>query len=102
MMRLTVRLHTPPLAFCSFQNIWLACVSGWASGANTPERSVSTPSVIVLSAIPGPVFSDPPLDADDDELEPLLPQPAAIAHSSTASPTAPIRKDRVMRSPPWV
>src|SRR3954463_7795389 len=100
MMRLTVRLHTPPLTFCSFQYIWLACVSGCASGENTPDRSVRTPSVIVLSVTPGPVLIDP---APDEEVppevsSPLLPQPLAATNSRAAArPAAPIRNDRVMQ-----
>src|SRR2546423_5957725 len=100
MMRLTFRPHTPPLAFWSLQNIWLALVSGPASGAKTPDRSVRTPSVIVLSAIPGPVLiepEDPPLDVLD---EPLLPH--AASDSATTSPRARTRRERLMRFSPLV
>src|SRR3954454_24404222 len=98
MISLTLRPHTPPLAFWSVQNIWLAFVNGPASGGKTPDRSVRTPSVIVLSAIPGPVLSepeDPPADVFDD---PLLPQ--AASDNATASPTATRRRERFMRCSP--
>src|SRR5436190_1490589 len=102
MMSLTLRLHTPPLAFWSLQNIWLAFVSGPASGAKTPDRSVRTPSVIVLSATPGPALiepEDPPPDVLD---EPLLPQ--AASDNARASPTAATRSERFMTCSPllWV
>src|SRR3954452_20902670 len=100
-MRLTVRPQTPPLEFCWAQNIWLAFVSGPASGANTPERSVRTPSVMVLSVTPGPALIDPP--PPDDELveleEPLLPQAATASARMTA--TVNTRRTRVMRCAPW-
>src|SRR3954471_12385961 len=89
MIRLTLRLQTPPAAFCCCQNSWVDCVIGPASGANTPERSVRMPSEMVLSVMPGPVLiaPDPP---DDDELELLsellLPQPAASSSVITARP----------------
>src|SRR4051812_34251222 len=98
MMRLTFRPHTPPLAFWSLQNIWLAFVSGPASGAKTPDRSVRTPSVIVLSAMPGPALiepEDPPPDVLD---EPLLPH--AASDNATTSPTATTRRERLMRCSP--
>src|SRR5436190_12826741 len=100
MMRLTFRPHTPPLAFWSFQNIWLAFVSGPASGAKTPDRSVRTPSVIVLSAIPGPVLIDPDEPPPDVLDEPLLPH--AVSDNATASPTATTRRERFMRCSPLV
>src|SRR3954470_18250232 len=102
MMRLTFRPQTPPLAFWSLQNIWLAFVSGPASGAKTPDRSVRTPSVIVLSAIPGPVLIEPE-DPPPDELEvsePLLRHAASDA--ATVRPTARTRRKRLMLCPPSV
>src|SRR4051794_20738536 len=102
MMRLTFRPHTPPLAFWSLQNIWLAFVSGPASGAKTPDRSVRTPSVIVLSAIPGPALiepEDPPLD-EPVLSEPLLPH--AASDVATTRPTARTRRERLMRCSPLV
>src|SRR4051794_32366020 len=98
MISLTLRLHTPPLAFWSAQNIWLAFVSGPASGAKTPDRSVRTPSVIVLSAIPGPVLIEPE-DPPPDELdEPLLPH--AASDNATTRPRARTRRGRLMRCSP--
>src|SRR4051794_41646793 len=97
MMRLTFRPHTPPLAFWSLQNIWLAFVSGPASGAKTPDRSVRTPSVMVLSAMPGPALiepEDPPPDVLD---EPLLPHAAS---DNATSPTITTRRERLMRCSP--
>src|SRR3954452_6092836 len=98
-MRLTVRPQTPPLEFCWAQNIWLALVSGPASGANTPERSVRTPSEMVLSVTPGPVLTDPPPPPDEPpELEePLLPQAATASARMTA--TAKTRRTGVRRGP---
>src|SRR4051812_37165604 len=90
MIRLTLRLQTPPAAFCCCQNSWVDCVIGPASGAKTPDRSVRMPSEMVLSVMPGPVLIDPEPPDDDDELElesePLLPQPAASNRVTTASP----------------
>src|SRR4051794_33282896 len=101
MIRLTVRPHTPPLAFWSFQNIWLAFVSGPASGAKTPDRSVRTPSVIVLSAIPGPVLIEPDDPPDEVELsEPLLPH--AASDIDTTRHAARTRRERLMRCSPLV
>src|SRR5256885_14653336 len=101
MIRLTVRPQTPPLAFCCAQNIWLALVSGAASGANTPERSVRSPSVMVLAVMPGPALIDPPPD-DELELEelwPLLPQPAIVSPRTRA--IAKTRTRRLMQMSPW-
>src|SRR3954470_6929550 len=101
MMSLTCRPHTPPLAFWSLQNIWLAFVSGPASGAKTPDRSVRTPSVIVLSAIPGPVLiepEDPP--PDEVESEPLLPH--AASNNATTRHADRTRRERLMRCSPLV
>src|SRR3954451_19187568 len=82
-MRLTVRPHTPPWALRSFQKSWLACTIGLPSGANTPERSVSRPSVIVLLVTPGPTLTppDPPPPPPLEALlsAPLLPQPASAS-----------------------
>src|SRR3954452_2406185 len=100
MISLTMRPHTPPLPFWSVQNIWLAFVSGPASGAKTPDRSVRTPSVIVLSAIPGPALiepEDPPPDVLDD---PLLPH--AVSDVATTITTARTRRERLMRCSPLV
>src|SRR3954470_3375814 len=105
-MRLTVRPHTPPWALRSFQNSWLACTIGLPSGANTPERSVRRPSVIVLSVTPGPVFTapdEPPPLLDALLLEPLLPQPAA--RTSTMQTTSEPARDfveRLMQCSPWL
>jgi hypothetical protein len=100
-MRFTVLPQTPPLPFCSSQNIWLALVSGPASGAKTPERSVRTPSVIVLSVTPGPALIDPPSPDDEPpELdEPLLPQPAT--DSARMRLIAKTRRRRLMWCSPW-
>src|SRR3954447_13503456 len=100
-MRLTVCPQTPPLAFCWSQNIWLALVSGPASGANTPERSVRSPSVIVLAVTPGPALIDPPPPEDElEELEdPLLPQPTTGSARTMA--IAHMRRRRLMRGSPW-
>src|SRR3954452_11392361 len=93
MMSLTCRPHTPPLPFWSVQNIWLAFVSGPARGAKTPERSVRTPSVIVLSVIPGPALIEPedPLEVFD---EPLLPH--AASDTATTRHAARTRRERLM------
>src|SRR3954452_12234149 len=103
-MRLTVRPHTPPWALRSFQNSWLACTIGLPSGANTPERSVSRPSVIVLLVTPGPTLTPPeppppPLDALLSA--PLLPQPAS-ANSSKQIRMEPTRDffERLMQCSP--
>src|SRR3954451_9124140 len=102
MISLTVRPHTPPLPFWSVQNIWLAFVSGPASGAKTPDKSVRTPSVIVLSAIPGPVLIEPE-DPPPDEVElsePLLPH--AVSDNATTRHAARTRRERLMRCSPLV
>src|SRR3954471_15481348 len=100
MISLTLRPHTPPLAFWSVQNIWLAFVNGPASGAKTPDRSVRTPSVIVLSAIPGPVLTEPedPPPAEVELSEPLLPH--AANDNATTRPAARARWERVMMCSP--
>src|SRR5918996_2831164 len=104
MMSLTWRPQTPPWAFFSFQKSWLACMVGLPSGANTPDRSVSTPSVIVLLVTPGPVLTapepPPPLDL---LLCPLLPQPAS-ATSSRQTRIEPARDffERLMQCSPWL
>src|SRR4051794_3453889 len=101
-IRLTVRLQTPPCALRTFQYIWLAFVSGWASGAKVAERSVRTPSVIVLSVTPGPPFTSPDDDPPELESEPLLPQAArARATSTRAMPLAAWRNVRLMTCSPW-
>src|SRR4051794_29173519 len=96
MISLTVRLHTPPFAFCSFQYSWWACVPGWPNGAKIPDRSVRTPSVIVLAVTPGPTLRPP-----SDELEPpddeLLPHAAMATQSAaTATPAAAMRNVRLI------
>src|SRR4051794_18651366 len=103
---LTCRWQTPPLAFCSFQYSWVACTIGLASGAKTPDRSVSRPSVISLSVTPGPVLiepAEPPPDEPPDS-SPLLPQPATTPPSRAATASAPARDRRVglMGCSPWV
>src|SRR3954463_6920823 len=100
MMSLTCRPHTPPLAFWSLQNIWFAFVSGPASGAKTPDRSVRTPSVIVLSAMPGPALIGPGGPPPDGRDEPLLPH--AVSDKASPSPTATTRRERFMRCSPLV
>src|ERR671921_2461799 len=78
---------------------------GLPSGAKTPERSVSTPSVIVLAVTPGPVLTapDPPPPPDALLLCPLLPQPAS-ATSSRQTRIEPPRDfvERLMRCSPWL
>src|SRR3954471_24872147 len=83
MISLTVRLHTPPRAFCSFQYSWWACVPGWPKGAKMPDRSVNTPSVIVLAVMPGPPLT-PPDEPESPELE-LFPHSPMATHSTTAA-----------------
>src|SRR3954454_9520576 len=83
MISLTVRLDTPPRAFCSFQYSWWACVPGWPKGAKMPDRSVNTPSVIVLAVMPGPPLT-PPDEPESPELE-LLPHAPMATHSTTAA-----------------
>src|SRR3954451_9844508 len=101
MMRLTFRPHTPPLAFWSLQNIWLAFVSGPASGAKTPDRSVRTPSVIVLSVMPGPALIEPEDPPDELVLlEPLLPH--ADSDNARTTLTARTRRERLIRCSPSV
>src|SRR4051794_21405700 len=103
MISLTVRLHTPPRAFCSFQYSWWACVPGWPNGAKMPDRSVNTPNVIVLAVMPGPPLT-PPDELESPELE-LLPHAPTATHSAAA---ATMRNVRLMpllplpspRSPP--
>src|SRR3954447_9409753 len=78
---------------------------GLPSGANTPDRSVSTPSVIVLAVTPGPSLTapDPPPPLDDLLLSPLLPQPASTT-SSRQTRTEPARDfvERLMQCSPWL
>src|SRR3954469_18553065 len=83
MTSLTVRLHTPPRAFCSFQYSLWACVSGWPNGAKTPDRSVKTPNEIVLAVAPGPALT-PPSDVLELELE-LLPHAPTATHRTAAT-----------------
>src|SRR4051794_14287172 len=99
MISLTVRLHTPPRAFCSFQYSWWACVPGWPKGAKMPDRSVNTPSVIVLAVMPGPPLI-PPDELEPPELE-LLPHAPTATHSAAAvRPTAKMRNVRLIPLPP--
>src|SRR3954464_10317103 len=97
MTSLTVRLHTPPLAFCSFQYSWWACVPGWPNGAKMPDRSVSTPNEIVLAVTPGPALTSPADELELLELLELLPHAPTATHSAAAAtPAAATRNVRLM------
>src|SRR3954467_15785015 len=79
MTSLTLRPQTPLAALTCFQYVWLPCVMTDVNGANTPDRSVSTPSEIVVSVTPGPVLTlaaspPPPPDPPELLLLPLSPQ----------------------------
>src|SRR3954452_21815555 len=89
-MSLTLRPHTPPAAFCCFQYSSWACVPGCPNGAKIPDRSVRTPSEIVLAVTPGPTLTPPSEPPPESE---FLPQPAATS-ATAATPSATTRNDR--------
>src|SRR3954462_15547505 len=96
MTSLTVRLHTPPLAFCSFQYSWWACVPGWPNGAKMPDRSVRAPNEIVFAVTPGPALTPPSDELEPPELELLPHAPTAMQSAATATPAAAMRNVRLI------
>src|SRR3954463_4175890 len=93
MTSLTLRPQTPPAALTCFPDGWLPCVMTDVNGANTPDRSVSTPSEIVVSVTPGPVLmlaAPPPPDPPELLLLllPLSPQAVSTRAQQSAETDA--------------
>src|SRR6266498_5353975 len=81
-----LRSHTPPLSFWVSQNNLRPISSPLPAPANGPVRSVSTPSLMVVSVTPGPVSSFAP--PGDGELPPDLvcAHPVSAAAATSAAP----------------
>ena len=91
----TLRPHTPPAAFLVSQYRVRPCSTALPRPAYGPVRSVSTPSLIVVSVTPGPVRSLPPPAPASVEVF-FVAQPV----TASAATSAPIAASRVVLDRP--